>query len=203
MRINEIRKIIDKINEEDSSTENIREDVRRLEDISDEIIKLAKEAVELIRNHDPGMANLAERGWKAHVIMAMDHNSGYNMMLDSLSQQIIKLDPDLNEEDSEIDEGESPVESFKNSLFEDMSDQDRAELIDDLEEIKENIIKEADEALEKIGGFSEEMEEIGRTHWYGALMMALDNNHGYLGGQKNNLQDQIDAIKEYDPDEEY
>ena len=81
------------------------------------------------------------------------------------------------------------------------------EIIFELEEIKEQIkesIQEAKNLLKQVG--SSTIESRAKSYWIAQLLIALDNDHDYLGGAGCTMQDTIDEISEYiddEPDEDF
>ena len=66
------------------------------------------------------------------------------------------------------------------------------------EEIKVQIKELIDEAIDLVpeGG----VKECARSYWYSHIVMALDNDHEYIGGSMVTMED---TINEFDEEEEY
>jgi hypothetical protein len=67
-----------------------------------------------------------------------------------------------------------------------------------LTEIKDEIKALMDEALQIVRRADHMTYEQARAYWYPHLIMALDKEHGYLGGSMFTMQDAIDALKHED-----
>jgi len=71
------------------------------------------------------------------------------------------------------------------------------------EEIKEQIKELLDEAFDLVPeGMTRERAE---SYWYAHIAMALDNDHGFIGGSMCSMQDtleEFDEVEEEDDEEE-
>ena len=70
-----------------------------------------------------------------------------------------------------------------------------------LTEIKEKIKELVNEAEELISE-NDYVSSRAKSYWIPHLLMALDNDHNYVGGSMCTMQDTIDELEEDDIDEE-
>lgn len=65
----------------------------------------------------------------------------------------------------------------------------------DLSEIKEKIRELADMALRIVRNSKDATEyQRAKSYWYASIVMALDDNHDYLGKNMFTLEDSIEAL---------
>ncbi len=99
-----------------------------------------------------------------------------------------------------IQENATLTESIETTLAEDNSD-----VAYELEDIKDQIKGLLDEALSIIrpgmgeGGMARDRAE---SYWYAHIVMALDSDHGYMGGSMTTMQDTADEIRHNDGDDD-
>ena len=67
------------------------------------------------------------------------------------------------------------------------------------EEIKTQIKELLEEAFELV---PEHARAQAESYWYSQITVALDDDHGYLGGSMCSMQDTLEAFDEVDEDEE-
>ncbi len=69
-----------------------------------------------------------------------------------------------------------------------------------LDEIRDEIERLVDEAIRIVDDTDE--RGAARAYWYPQIVMALGDNHHYLGGSMHSLQDTIDALEERQREED-
>ena len=67
------------------------------------------------------------------------------------------------------------------------------------EEIKMQIKELLEEAFELV---PEHARASAESYWYSQIAVALDDDHGYLGGSMCSMQDTLEDFDEVDEDEE-
>ena len=67
------------------------------------------------------------------------------------------------------------------------------------EEIKEQIKELLDEAFDLVPDHARARAE---SYWYAHIAMALDEDHGYLGGSMCSMQDTLEEFDEEDEEDE-
>ena len=67
------------------------------------------------------------------------------------------------------------------------------------EEIKMQIKELLEEAFELV---PEHVRAQAESYWYSQIAVALDDDHGYLGGSMCSMQDTLEEFDEVDEDEE-
>lgn len=68
-----------------------------------------------------------------------------------------------------------------------------------LEEIKVQIKELLEEAIDLVPDHARSRAE---AYWYAHIAMALDEDHGYMGGCMCSMQDTIDRIEEFDDEDD-
>lgn len=74
-----------------------------------------------------------------------------------------------------------------------MNDLDGMGNIDALAEIKESIKELVEYAFDRV---SDSEKERAKGYWYASIMMALDDEHDFMGGSGGTMQSTIDAMDE-------
>ena len=72
--------------------------------------------------------------------------------------------------------------------------------VERLLDIKEEIKQLAEEAMQLVRGTS--AEGRARGYWYSQLVMALDDDHGYMGSATYTLQSAIDELEVFADEDE-
>ena len=67
------------------------------------------------------------------------------------------------------------------------------------EEIKEQIKELLEEAFDLVPDHARDRAE---SYWYAHISMALDEDHGYIGGSMCSMQDTIEEWEDEDEDDE-
>ena len=67
-----------------------------------------------------------------------------------------------------------------------------------LEEIKVQIKELLEEAIDLV---PDHLKASSESYWYSQIVVALDDDHGYLGGSMCSMQDTIEEIDEEDTEE--
>jgi len=75
------------------------------------------------------------------------------------------------------------------------------EAIDELLEIKDEMRTLADKALRLVRENDKYEYERAKAYWYANIIMALDDDHDYLGRNMSTLQDAIEALEKNDDSE--
>ena len=66
---------------------------------------------------------------------------------------------------------------------------------DKLMRLKQTILESVQEAAEIIKNYPEEYDQA-RSYWIAHILMALSDDHDYLGGSMRNMENSIEAIEE-------
>jgi len=98
---------------------------------------------------------------------------------------------------------------------------DMRRLVESLEAIEEGINARPDEIAEELGHIKDQIKDLleearyivehvggqiearATSYWLPHIAMALDSDHGYLGGSMATMQSTIDEILEQEDDEDY
>lgn len=67
------------------------------------------------------------------------------------------------------------------------------ERLERLVEIKDEMLELLNETRRLLQGTSE--EDRARSYWWAHIRMAIDNDHGYLGGSMVTIQDTIEELE--------
>jgi len=78
------------------------------------------------------------------------------------------------------------------------SEDDRKDLIYQLEQLQEQMLQLLGEADGILQGTSE--HSAAQAYWLAHIETALTNDHGYLGGSMTTMQDTIDALRQGEDD---
>ena len=111
------------------------------------------------------------------------------------------FDRDMSDSEPFGDEYDESVEMIGEEPLREYREDDLSEIADELEEIREQmeeLIHQADSLLRGTDEYN-----AAKGYWIAHIMTALSNDHDYLGGSMETMQDTIDALREGgDPDDE-
>jgi hypothetical protein len=74
----------------------------------------------------------------------------------------------------------------------------REEAVERLNEIRDELSELADEAYRIVRELSPNRADAAKAYWYAQLVMAISDDHDYLGSGSHTLQDSIDELDEAD-----